>query len=253
MRNQRGIVFFLTTVFALAMLHIASAQAPSGGAAPANVPPQAVRTAVVDMVVLLKAHPKLNADLKDFRTAQQGIVTQLMNVEKQLQDDARVITQTLKPGTSEFNQATEALDKRMAEHNANKNRAQRELMIQDMIIKYNAFKSIREEIQSFSVPRGVAVVIDVRGINPDDDELTNAEAEVGQPVVWNAPGVNMTSSIVQMLNQKFNQFPATAKVDNGKVVFLNTNQNDGPAGNGPTVPQRVSPGVAQPQTSNVPR
>ncbi len=224
------------------MLGTASAQGTSA-AAPA-APPQAIRTAVVDMVVLLKAHPKLNADLKDFNTKRQAITAQLMNDEKKLQEDARVMMSLYKPGTDEYNKASEEFDKKMAEHNANKNKAQRELIISDMRIKYDAFKSIREEIQNFSVPRGVAVVVDVRGIDPEADELTNAEAEVGQTVVWNSPGVNMTAQIVQLLNQKFNQFQATAKIENGRVVFLNTNQNEGMSP-GPSVPQRANPAAGQ--------
>ncbi len=227
------------------MLGVASAQGtnPAAGAA-APQTPQAIRTAVVDMVVLLKAHPKLNADLKDFNTKRQAITAQLMADEKKLQEDARVMMSLYKPGTDEYNKASEEFDKKMAEHNANKNKAQRELIISDMRIKYDAFKSIREEIQNFSVPRGVAVVVDVRGIDPDADELTNAEAEVGQTVVWNSPGVNMTAQIVHLLNQKFNQFQATAKIENGRVVFLNTNQNEGMSP-GPAVPQRANPAAGQ--------
>ena len=248
MKNQRGIVLFLTAVFAGAMFGVASAQ-PAAPAAPA-APPQAIRTAVVDMVVLLRSHPKLNADMKDFNTQRQAIATQLMNAENTLREEARVLMGSYKPGTDEFNQANEAFEKKMAEHNANKNKAQRELMMKDMKIKYEAFKSIRDEIQNFSVPRGVAVVVDVRGTDPEADELTNAEAEVGQTVVWNAAGVNMTAQIVQMLNQKFSQYPAAAKIENGRVVFLNTGAADGMSA-GPQIPSRPAAGtqpVAAPGT-----
>ena len=252
-KSKRGIVFFLTTVFVGTMFGVAAAQ--QGGAAPANAPagpPPAVRTAVVDMFVLMRAHPKLNHDLKEFRDQQQLTVSQLMTAEKALQDEAKVMMGTVKPGTDGFNQANEILDKKAANHAAEKNKAQRELGLRNMKIQYEAFKSVREEIQNFSIPKGIAVVVDVRGTDPDADEMTNAEMEVGQTVVWNSPSVNLTPYIVQILNQKFNQYPAAANIVNGKVVFVNTNQNDGPG-----VPQLPAPGaarqqqpVAQPQPSN---
>ena len=255
MKNQRGIVLFLTAVLSGAMFGIASAQ-PAAPAAPAG-PPPATRTAVVDIVVLMRAHPKLNADMKDFNTQRQAIATQLMNAERTLQEDAKVLMGSYKPGTDEFNQANEAFDKKMADHNANKNKAQRELAMKSMKISYEAFRSIREEIQNFSIPRGVAVVVDARGIDPDADELTNAEADAGQAVIWNSPGVNMTTQIVQMLNQKFAQYPAVAKIENGRVVFLNTGAVDGMSA-GPVIPNRPAAGtqpVAAPGTApaGVPR
>jgi len=241
-KNKRGIVFFLTAVLTATTLGTAFAQQQA--AAPA-APPQAIRTAVVDMVVLLRAHPKLNADLKEFGTQQQGVVTHLRNVEKNIQDEAKIAMDRFKAGTSEYNQAMEELEKRMVELKTSQNKAQRELMIQDMKIKYEAFKTIREEIQRFSVPSGIAVVLDVRGIDPEADELTNAQEEVGQTVVWNASSVNITRQIVQQLNQRFQQFPQTANVVNGQVIFLNTNQNEAMPSPGPNVPIRPAPG-AQP-------
>ena len=240
MKNQRGIVFFLTTVFAAGMLGTAVAQGTQG-AAPA-APAQTVRptVGVVDMIVLLRAHPKLNADRKDFITYQQGVATQLRNTEKNLFDEAKVVNETLKIGSPEHTQAMEVLERRMVEFRTSQQRAQREMAMRDMKIVYDAFKSIREEIQNFSVPRGFSIVLDVRGINPEIDELSNAQEEVGQTVVWNAPGVNMTAPIVQLLNQKFSQFPATANVVNGQVVFLETN-NDGMSSPGPAVPNRPAP------------
>jgi len=240
------------------MFSIAFAQG-NGGAAPANTPPQAIRTGVVDMYVLMRAHPKLNADMKELRDRQQLIVNQLMAAEKVLMEDAKTMQGSgYKPGTDEFNQVNDALEKRAAALSTDKNKAQRELGLQDIKIKYAAFKSIRDEIQAVSVASGFAVVVDVRGTDPDLDDLSNAEMEVGQTVVWNAPSVNMTTAIVNRLNQKFQQFPAAAKVDNGKVVFLNTNQNEG-GGSGPSIPQQPAPGarqqqpVAQPGSGNVGR
>jgi len=229
---------------------VASAQQSAAPAA-ANAPPAATRTAVVDMVVLLKSHPKLNADLKDFANQQRAIQTQLMNAERALQEEARAMVEMHKPGTEDFSRKSEELDKKMATLNTERSKAQREAILRDTRIKYEAFKSIQEEIQNFSQTRGVAVVIDVRGIDPDADELTNAEAEVGQPVVWSAPGVNMTIPIVQALNQRFQKFPATANVVEGrdgkpKVVFLNTNQNEG----GPSIPQRPGPGQSPPTATS---
>jgi len=221
------------------MLGTAFAQGTTG-AAPASTPPPLVRTGVVDMVILLRAHPKLNADLKAFNTHQNGIRTLLMNEEKELQDKAKIVLDKYRAGTPEYNQAMEELEKKMVELKARQNRAQRDLMMDDMRIKYNAFKSIREEIQNFSLQKGFAVVLDVRGIDPEQGELENAQEEVGQTVVWNAPNVNLTIYIVHALNQKFSQFPATANIVNNQVVFLKTN-NDG-ASPGPAVPNRPAPG-----------
>ena len=234
MKNQRGIVFFLTTVFAVGMLGTAIAQ----GTAPA-APPAPLRTVVVDMVVLIRSHPKLNDDLKKFRTYQQGIATQLANTEKNLFDEAKVVNETLKIGSPEHTQAMEVLDKKMMELRTNQQKAQREYMVQDTKIKYEAYKTIQDEIQKFSVPNGIAVVLDVRVIDPNEDELMNAQEEIGQPVVWNASGVNITRQIVNQLNQRFQQYPKTASIVDGKIVFLNTN-NDG-ASPGPAVPNLPAP------------
>ena len=228
------------------MLGTAFAQGTTG-AAPASTPPPLVRTGVVDMVILLRAHPKLNADLKAFNTHQNGIRTLLMNEEKELQDKAKIVLDKYRAGTPEYNQAMEELEKKMVELKARQNRAQRDLMMDDMRIKYNAFKSIREEIQNFSLQKGFAVVLDVRGIDPEQGELENAQEEVGQTVVWNAPGVNLTIYIVQMLNQKYGgTYPVTTNIVNNQVVFLNTNQNDGNS-NGPAIQNRSAPGTGQPQ------
>ena len=221
------------------MLGSAFAQQGNQGAAP-PAQPQLIRTGVVDMVVLLRAHPKLNDDLKKFNTYRQGIATQLMNEEQKLQSDAKIVMEKYKPGSQEYNMAMEELEKKRVELITRQSKAQRELMMEDMKIKYNAFKSIREEIQNFAVSKGFAVVLDVRGIDPEQGELENAQEEVGQTVVWNAPNVNLTIYIVHALNQKFSQFPATANIVNNQVVFLKTN-NDG-ASPGPAVPNRPAPG-----------
>jgi len=255
-RNKRGIVFILTAVFVAGMLGTAFAQGT--GAAPAAASPQANRptVAVVDMVVLLRAHPKLNDDLKNFNTQLNGVRTQQANEEQKLQNDAKIVMEKYKVGTPEYTQEMEKLEKRMLEFRTNQSKMQREFAMQDMKIKYSAFKSIREEIQNFAARAGVAVVLDVRGIDPEQGELENAQEEVGQTVVWNAPGVNMTVQIVQLLNQKYGStYPATAKIVDGKdgqkvVSFLNTNQNDGNS-NGPSVPNRPPLGPGQ-STANTP-
>jgi len=218
------------------MLGTAFAQGTQGtqGAAPA-APPPATRPAVVDMMVLLKAHPKLNADRKEFVAYHQMVRTQLMNTEKNLLEEAKVANESYRIGTQEHTQAMEVIEKKRVEFIASQQKAQRELAMRDMRIAYDAFKSIREEIQNFSAPRGIAVVLDVRGVNPDLTELENAQEEFSQTVIWNAPGVNMTAPIVQLLNQKFSQFPLTANVVNGQVVFLETNDATSP---GPAVPNR---------------
>lgn len=253
MRKNRGIVFFTTAVFVgMLLMNQVFAQAANNGGE--KTQPQPYRVGVVDMLSLMRAHPKLNADLKEFNAERMRRATDLLTKERALQEESKVLIQTVKQNTPEFQVKNDELMKRMTELDLEKNKAQRELVLMDIRMKYEAFKSIREEINSLVFNRGFAVIMDMRMVDPTEgDELSNAEIEVTQPIIWHNNQINLTTFVINALNTRFSNLPKAAQVEpNGKITFLN---NANPVANGAglapgsgatvagqQIPQRPTPG-----------
>ena len=196
-RKSRGIVFFMSFVCVAMFGCFACAQA-----AEAQKPAQPYRAGVVDLEDLLRAHPKLNADIKNLQENAKAIQANALAQTQKLQEEGKVL-QSMKPGSVEFIAKNDELVKKMSDLEGEKARAFRDLQINNLRIVYSAYRSIQAEIETLAVQYGFAIVINNKTIDPKSEDPTLAEFAISQSVVWNYSNVDLTNFIIKALNAKY--------------------------------------------------
>ena len=153
--------------------------------------------AVIDVAQVIKAHPDFDRRQKElaeqvkaaeakFQTRQEAIATKQKNFE----------AAQLKPGTLEYQQASDAIANDLAEFEKDAKTLQRKFALENSKIMYDTFQDIKATIGRYASVRNIAQVTDYRvfEVNPADPP-TVAE-DMDQRLVWFNPNLNITSQII---------------------------------------------------------
>jgi Skp family chaperone for outer membrane proteins len=173
---------FLTTLEA-------QAQSPSG-----------TSVAVIDLMVVFKAHPRLTTQLEQLKSQMDSYEAYVRNEQKKVQSLAEQL-KTLKPGTADYTDKEKQYASLQANLGVQVRQKQREFLEQEAKVRYDAYIEIQKAVADFCERYRIQLVI---RFNREDIDASKPQAVmmgVNRPIVYQSQ-LDITNHIITALGGK---------------------------------------------------
>ena len=184
----------------------ASAQGPI---APAVQGPGGI--ALVDVNYIFKKHVRLKAQLKELQADAEKVQKDFERQTQELQTQAQTLS-TMKPGTPDYQRLEELLVSQKANIQGQIQLKRKDFVQKEAHLYYNAYREISDEVNSYCLQRGIALVLNFNGDNIREDNPDEVARGISNKVVYYNKPLDITPYILP----RFIQDPRAA--NNGRAV-----------------------------------
>jgi Skp family chaperone for outer membrane proteins len=182
----------------------ASAQPPTAG--------QSLQPYVylVDMNYIFKKHARLSAERKELTAEADKLQKDFEAQMKSVQERAQQLGPGgYKPGTTEYNQLEEQLNKDKATIQTNIAHKRREFILRESHLLFTAYTEVAQEVRSYCEQHGIAIVLNFNGDQMHEENPDEIARGLGRPVVYYNKALDITPYILP----RFVERPNAASLD----------------------------------------
>ena len=216
----------------------------SAQAADPPATPQPTRAGVIDLHDVLRAHPKMNADMKALEENSKIVLANIVNKAQKSQEESKVLL-AMKPGSAEYIAKNDEFIMKARELESERTIAQRDHYLKNVRIVYDAYKSVQAEIDALAPKYGFSVIVDNKTVDPKSEDPSLAEFAVTQSVVWSNPAVDLTNPIIKALNARYGkEYLVVCTIDANNVRTYSTANSAASLGTTPRVAEGAGVGNA---------
>ncbi|NUQ66286.1 MAG: OmpH family outer membrane protein [Pirellulales bacterium] len=154
--------------------------------------------ALLDVSAIFKAHTRFKSMMKDMEADVKRAEEQM----KQERDTIRALSERLKEfraGSPEYKQLEEQVAQRQSNLSVQVALQRKEFLQRESNVYHMIYQEIEQEVAYFAQQNGIAVVLRFSGEQGDPGKPDEVLRDINKQVVWSAPGLDITATILQRL------------------------------------------------------
>ncbi len=159
-----------------------------------------ITVAVLDVGNVLK-------ECKHFKAAMEKMQTEVKEAETRVKNEREKIksqleeAQKLPAGSDERLQTEDKLNKIEAAIEATVSVQKKTFLREEANVYYETYRKMSNEVEAYAKANGTEIVIRVNNAPVDISKADSVLAHINRPVLWSAPGTDITSIIIERLNK----------------------------------------------------
>jgi len=134
-----------------------------------------------------------------------------LKVERLRINEMELKLRELKPGTTDYSQLEEEINRAKAEWTLNANKQKKEIRKTESQILWNVYYEVKTETKRYCEQNRIDLVISFNGDPIDPEQPQQVVRGVSKPIVYHDPGIDITPHILASLNNQ-NQANAGASL-----------------------------------------
>ena len=187
-KTKRRIATFLTVLTVTALMNLSSVSAQQ-------------KVAIVDIPLIFKSHVSFGDQLGALRTEAEKFKMDSMTAQQGLMEKARLLEQSLTPGTAEFKLEETALAQQAAKMEVDQKDTMRGLMQREAQLHYQTYQAIKNVIQQYCDRNDIQLVLKFDRGQIDPAKPGSVMQKVNQAVIYHVPQNDITDLVIARVNQ----------------------------------------------------
>ncbi|MBS0263233.1 MAG: OmpH family outer membrane protein [Planctomycetes bacterium] len=216
-----GFVFLTGATY---LLSPASGQDRAAKSAPAEDPSAPHRIGVIDVDYIWEKYDKVKVELEELKAEIQATEEKLKTMQRNGQE-AFEEYKTLKDGTAEKKAKEEKLNQMQALFDAKRKTFQNELKREQAKLQLTIYQEIQDAVKTVANHNNITLVVKVsRNEAGSISDPARTQAMLGQPCIYHRKQDDMTDTVLNLLNKRYNQANPDAA---GKVTPAGASEDAG--------------------------
>ena len=166
-----------------------------------NGAPVKSRVAVVDIKYILENHVRFKQSMEGLKS-QFDKAGEALKVERLRINEMELKLRELKPGTTDYSQLEEEINRAKAEWTLNANKQKKEIRKTESQILWNVYYEVKTETKRYCEQNRIDLVISFNGDPIDPEQPQQVVRGVSKPIVYHDPGIDITPHILASLNNQ---------------------------------------------------